>query len=101
MDNKGQTHSGIGIGLIYGLVSAFGLTIAYLIVQLVFRRFLVPIFTDFITSSTIPLAVQTTVLSAYDKILFFLETGMVVIIAVLIVWLFSLTIRKERESQYV
>jgi len=97
-NKKGQT---VGDSLLYALVTLFGLgLLQYFAIEIAVVGNLMPSFKNYIIASTISPAVQTTILSNYDHIIFFLRAMPFILFVLVIIFLAVRVFKTERESTY-
>jgi hypothetical protein len=100
MNSKGVS---LTTGLVYGLVSLFGLTILYIvIVEFAIVGQVLPLFQNFLLSGGFALTegVKNEVSNNWNRIIFTLRLIPAVLFFVVIIFMFILGIRKEQEAQY-
>lgn len=90
-----------GYTWVYGLVSAAGVGILYIVFNQVFYGHLVPVIKDMVNeSATIPNVTKHIVYANIDKYIYFFNIMPFVIFFGIVIYMISAAIRRERESEY-
>lgn len=85
----------------YALASMFGIAVlGYLVIEYAVIDKLLPVLTNTVQNSPIDAATQSTILSNYGTIVFFLRMMPFAIFLIIVIWLFITNIRKENENIY-
>jgi sensor histidine kinase YesM len=96
MNTKGYS---IGFTWVFGIVTLFGLGILYIVFSQVFTAYLLPTFTNLVTTSNIPLATQNEILAGYDKYMAFFNLLPFILFGIVVIYMILAAFRKERESE--
>ena len=99
MNKMGST----GFAWIFALVTLFGLGVLYIVFNQVFLAYLVPTIKAQVNSSAIPIdiATQNEINSGIDKYIQFWNILPFVLFIVVIIYMIVVSVRKERESEFL
>jgi hypothetical protein len=99
MNKKAST----GFAWIFALVTLFGLGVLYIVFSQVFNAYLVPTIKLQVNSSYPPIdnATQATINGSIDKYMSFFNIMPFILFIVVIIFMIVVSIRKERESEFL
>lgn len=92
-----------GFAWIFALVTLFGLGVLYIIFSQVFNAYLVPIIKSQVNSTYPPidLATQAEINSGIDKYMAFFNVMPFILFIVVVIYMLVVSVRKERESEFL